>query len=471
MDAEPGTPSPEPIRQRRTLAAIVFTDIVNYSAQMQTDEDRTLRLARRDLDYIRKVCGECEGKVLKNTGDGLLMYFDSAVQAVACAMQAQKALASLKSKLPPEEVLQHRIGIHLGDVFVGDGDVMGDGVNIASRLQAEAEPGGVCVSQTVYDVVKNRLGVKATYLGPRELKNIQEAVPVYQILLDAAAAATGGRLVDRRSWLRRYWPVVGGSATVLAAGAVVLAVWLGGEGQPARETAAADAPPTDATSAEVAPDGPVPSNGDSPGPDERTAADTERRRLAGLSRNPSDSAHTGQRLQADSPEPDRPDERGDPRLERLIRRGMMNQDFQPIAEYLRRERSPGDPEVEQWEQVAALRKLARIRVMTATSDDPVRLQVPGHSGQMVEIGLWMGQDRSFRVRLPGDVPLRRMRRLPAWFVVGIYEAVAQSPRQKRAARFLADEARRLGLLEHRPESGADESQPGSPPHPRPPPQR
>jgi hypothetical protein len=125
--------------------------------------------------------------VLKTTGDGLLLYFSSAVQAVACALAMQRLFAGQAKTQPAAETLTHRVGIHLGDVFVNDQDVMGDGVNIAARLQAEAQPGGICISQTVYDVVKNKLALHVTRLGPRELKNISQAVPIYRLLLEASA--------------------------------------------------------------------------------------------------------------------------------------------------------------------------------------------------------------------------------------------------------------------------------------------
>jgi class 3 adenylate cyclase len=178
-------PDQSSLKGHRTLAAIVFSDVVNYSGRVSRDEEYTLKLVRRDLDQMTRFCEKFEGKVLKFTGDGLLMYFTSAVQAVTCALEIQKAFAQRATELSAEEVLQHRIGIHLGDVFVSPTDVVGDGVNIAARLQSEAEPGGICLSQIVYDVVKKRLELQATYLGPRELKHIQEAIPIYQIVLAA----------------------------------------------------------------------------------------------------------------------------------------------------------------------------------------------------------------------------------------------------------------------------------------------
>ena len=170
---------------QRTLAAIVFTDVVGFSARMQREEMHTLGLLQRDFANMRRLCSEHEGAVLKTTGDGLLMRFTSAVQAVACALAMQQHFATQAKEISAKDTLQHRIGIHLGDVLVQDQDVMGDGVNIASRLQAEAEPGGICISQTVYDVVKNKLELRVVSLGERELKNISAAMPVYRLLLEA----------------------------------------------------------------------------------------------------------------------------------------------------------------------------------------------------------------------------------------------------------------------------------------------
>jgi class 3 adenylate cyclase len=169
------------LRGQRTLAAIVFTDVVGYSALMASNEEYTLDLLRRDFQVMKQLCQQFEGKVLKTIGDALLMYFPSAVKAVKCAQDIQLHLAQMARRLAPEDVLVHRIGIHLGDVFFNGTDVMGDGVNVAARLQAQAEPGGICLSQTVYEVVKNPLALKATDLVPKKLKNIPDSVLVYQI--------------------------------------------------------------------------------------------------------------------------------------------------------------------------------------------------------------------------------------------------------------------------------------------------
>jgi class 3 adenylate cyclase len=247
MEPTPPTPPPPPGPGQRSLAAIVFTDVVSFSARMQADEETTLRLLKRDFDAMRKICLEHHGAVLKTTGDGLLLFFSSAVQAVACALAMQRAFAEEQKTRPPTECLAHRLGIHLGDIFVNDQDVMGDGVNIAARLQAEAEPGGICISQTVYDVVRNKLALHVTRLGPRELKNISQAIPIYKLLLEAQAfqGAEAEPLEPEPepstptgpSRLRRY--VLAGSLAALVAIAVVIATILWQRRQ--RERAAAEA--------------------------------------------------------------------------------------------------------------------------------------------------------------------------------------------------------------------------------------
>ena len=171
------------LKGHRTLATVVFTDCVGFSARMSVDEEHTLDLIRRDLALMARTCEQFEGRVLKTTGDGLLMCFSSAVKAVECAIATQQAIGATAIILPPKDYLMHRIGIHLADMYITQTDVMGNGVNIAARLQTEADPGGICISQTVYEVAKNGLEFHTQYLGPRELKNIREVVPAYKILL------------------------------------------------------------------------------------------------------------------------------------------------------------------------------------------------------------------------------------------------------------------------------------------------
>lgn len=207
---------------RRTLAAIVFTDVVNFTGRVADAEAHMLELVKRDLAMMSECCAKFEGRVLKNTGDGLLMHFTSAVAAVKCAVRIQKVLADAEQTLTAQDVLKHRIGIHLGDVFVSDDDVMGEGVNIASRLQQQAKPGGICFSQTVYDVVKNKIAVRAAFLGPTELKHIREKVPVYQIVskaLGEQSDAPSEDLAGRARTRKAVWIGVGAAALLVLAGA------------------------------------------------------------------------------------------------------------------------------------------------------------------------------------------------------------------------------------------------------------
>lgn len=166
---------------QRMLAAIVFTDVVGFSTLANMDEAKTLRLLNRDIDQIRNIANAHQALVIKGTGDGLLMVFSSAVEAVNVAIEVQKRMFANALEFGASESLKHRLGIHLGDVVILEGDVVGDGVNVAARLQTEAKPGGICLSSAVYEVVKGKVNLKATNLGPRNLKHIIETVDVWMV--------------------------------------------------------------------------------------------------------------------------------------------------------------------------------------------------------------------------------------------------------------------------------------------------
>lgn len=174
--------SATPLSQR-TLAAIVFTDVVSFTQRMSEDELHTLLLVQLDFQQIETLCQQFDGRVLKHLGDGLLLYFTSAEQAVLCAIAIQQALAAAAINLSPEDTLQHRIGIDLGDVVHRDHDVMGNSVNLAARLQSYAAPGGICLSQSVYDVVNAHLPIPATYGGEQHIKGFPAPLPIYHITL------------------------------------------------------------------------------------------------------------------------------------------------------------------------------------------------------------------------------------------------------------------------------------------------
>lgn len=178
--------NPGPQFNERRLAAIMFTDVTGYSARTQKDETGTLQLVGADMTRMGEIAAQHGGEVLTTMGDGMLICFTSTVRAVSCALQIQAEFAARKETLPPDQCLEHRIGIHLGDIFVRDGNVAGDGVNIAARLQTKAPPGGICISQTVHDTVKGKLAMHSVFIGPQSFKNITEPIPVYHLSPEGA---------------------------------------------------------------------------------------------------------------------------------------------------------------------------------------------------------------------------------------------------------------------------------------------
>lgn len=186
----------------KTLAAIVFTDVVGFSRHTNIDETRALACFQRDLAIIREVCDRHHGVILKTLGDGAMMRFNSADNALSCAIEIQRIIHEQAQRLDHRDVLSHRIGVHLGDIMVTASDVFGDGVNVAARLQAEAKPGAIVMSRTVYDVVKGKVKFNANYLGPRQLKGIRDAVTLWEIpsiahqLIEKRNSALDGMLPD-----------------------------------------------------------------------------------------------------------------------------------------------------------------------------------------------------------------------------------------------------------------------------------
>ncbi len=166
--------------ESRKLAAILVADVVGYSRLTGADEERTLaRLRALRGDLIDPTIGVQGGRVVKRTGDGILVEFRSVVDAVRCAIEIQLGMAERNAGLPPEKRIDYRIGVHIGDVVEeSDGDLMGDGVNIAARLEGIAKPGAICLSEQAYWQVKGRLDLGVTDLGPTRLKNIAEPVHV-----------------------------------------------------------------------------------------------------------------------------------------------------------------------------------------------------------------------------------------------------------------------------------------------------
>src|SRR6202162_127560 len=169
--------------ETRKLAAILCSDVVGYSRLAGADEDRILaRLRALRSDLIDPTITVHHGRIIKRTGDGAIVEFRSVVDAVRCAIEVQNAMVERNAGVPEDRRIVFRIGIHLGDVVEeSDGDLMGDGVNIAARLEGIAEPGGICLSEDAYRQVKGRLDLAVTDLGLNQLKNIAEPIRAYSL--------------------------------------------------------------------------------------------------------------------------------------------------------------------------------------------------------------------------------------------------------------------------------------------------
>jgi TolB-like protein/class 3 adenylate cyclase/Flp pilus assembly protein TadD len=177
--------------ETRKIAAILVADIVGYSRLAGADEDRILaRLRALRSDLIDPTIAVHHGRIVKRTGDGSLIEFRSVVDAVRCAIEVQNGLVERNAGVPPDKRIKFRVGVHLGDVVEeADGDLMGDGVNIAARLESICEPGAICLSEDAYRQVKGRLDLAVTNLGPTQLKNIAEPVRVYSLDVGKPAQA------------------------------------------------------------------------------------------------------------------------------------------------------------------------------------------------------------------------------------------------------------------------------------------
>jgi TolB-like protein/class 3 adenylate cyclase len=177
--------------ETRKIAAILVADVVGYSRLASADEERTLARLRALLgDLIEPAIAAHHGRIVKRTGDGFIAEFRSVVDAARCAIEVQTGMIERNAGVTPDRRIEFRIGIHLGDVVEeADGDLMGDGVNIASRLEGLCAPGAICLSEDAYRQVKGRLDLAVSDLGPTELKNIAEPIRVYSLDVGAPAYA------------------------------------------------------------------------------------------------------------------------------------------------------------------------------------------------------------------------------------------------------------------------------------------
>jgi len=171
------------LTQERRLAAIMFTDIVGFTALTQDNERLAMELLAEHNRLLRPMFPKFGGREVKSIGDSFLVQFSSALQAVQCAVAIQELLQSRSAELPKEKALRLRVGVHVGDVVASGSDILGDAVNIASRIEPLAEPGGVCISEQVYDQVRNKIELPLVKLDDAPLKNVSLPIDVYRIVM------------------------------------------------------------------------------------------------------------------------------------------------------------------------------------------------------------------------------------------------------------------------------------------------
>lgn len=166
---------------QRRLATILAADVAGYSKLMAADEEATVRTLRAHREVMDRLIARHDGRIFNTAGDAVLAEFGSAVEAVRCAITIQDELRVRNAELVPERQMHFRIGVNVGDVLINGTDLLGDGVNIAARLEGIAQPGGICISGSTFEQVKNKLSVGFEDLGPQQVKNIPEPVPAFGI--------------------------------------------------------------------------------------------------------------------------------------------------------------------------------------------------------------------------------------------------------------------------------------------------
>jgi adenylate cyclase len=176
------------LEEQRKLSAIMFTDIVGYSALSEKNEALSLELLEEHRQILRSIFPKYNAREIKTIGDAFHIEFSSAIEAVNCAIEIQKTITKRNLSVPPEKNIQIRIGINVGDVVYKDGDTFGDGVNIAARIEPLAEPGGVCISERVYDDIRSKPEIKTLFLGEKNLKNISHPIKLYAITSEGLPA-------------------------------------------------------------------------------------------------------------------------------------------------------------------------------------------------------------------------------------------------------------------------------------------
>ncbi len=178
-------------RVQRRLAAILAADVAGYSRLMREDEEATLQTLTEYREVIADLITRHDGRVFSTGGDSVLAEFGSVVEAVRCAISFQEDITARNTELPDERRLRFRIGINVGDVMVKDDDLFGDGINVAARLEGLAEPGGICISGSVFEQIKHKLSLGFEDLGPQNVKNLSEPVSAFRIVPGSVSVAAG----------------------------------------------------------------------------------------------------------------------------------------------------------------------------------------------------------------------------------------------------------------------------------------
>ena len=210
-------------RAKRKLSGILSADAVGYSRLMQEDEISTIRTLEDSKRLISELIEQFKGRVVDAPGDNLLAEFGSVVDATECAVKIQKELKTKNAELPDNRRMDFRIGVNLGDVVEEADRIYGDGVNIAARIEALAQPGGICISRTAFDHVKNKLKIGYEYLGEHSVKNISEPVRVYRILLEPEAA--GKVIGEKKPKSRRWIWAASGAISLIILMIGIFAIW------------------------------------------------------------------------------------------------------------------------------------------------------------------------------------------------------------------------------------------------------
>src|SRR5262249_41530435 len=207
-------------RAERKLTAILAADVAGYSRLMGADEEgplAQLKTHRRAL--VDPKIAEHRGRIVKTSGDGLLVEFASVVDALRCAVEVQRGMAERNTEVPQDRRIEFRVGIHQGDIIIDGDDIFGDGVNVAARLEGLAEPGGICVSGRVQEDACGKLDIPFEDMGEQPLKNISRPVRVYRVVPNGARGALG---IKNTAFLSRWWKVIG----LRGAGVALLATLL-----------------------------------------------------------------------------------------------------------------------------------------------------------------------------------------------------------------------------------------------------